>query len=117
MEAKKALDVFGKSFAKVYGDKRQCQPLNANEAILKSNEEFLEPATSIIKLLGGVCKTAVVSGRDVSNVCKWRWSRVRGGTGGLIPTKVFPSLALEARRLGKEMKFANLIMEGAGDEN
>lgn len=44
-----------------------------------------EPATSIIGILGGVTATAEMAGVSVHTVVKWRLSRDKGGTGGVIP--------------------------------
>jgi len=45
----------------------------------------LEPAKTIIGMLGGPERVAVITGRHVSRVYRWMYPAHRGGTGGVIP--------------------------------
>lgn len=47
-------------------------------------DEHLEPARSVIAKLG-VEKVAEITGKHVSRVYRWMYSKARGGTGGFIP--------------------------------
>jgi hypothetical protein len=45
----------------------------------------MDPATAIIKKLGGEAKVAAIVGRALSAPYRWQHEKSRGGTGGLIP--------------------------------
>ena len=45
----------------------------------------MEPATAIIKKLGGEAKVAGIAGTALSAPYRWQHEKSRGGTGGLIP--------------------------------
>lgn len=47
----------------------------------------VEPAYSIIEVLGGVRRVAEVTGRHYSRVYRWMYPDERGGTGGIIPAR------------------------------
>ncbi|MBM2293808.1 hypothetical protein JQX09_17915 [Sulfitobacter pseudonitzschiae] len=57
----------------------------------------MEPATSIIKAFGGTRAVSELTGVHIAQVSKWRWSKERGGTDGLIPMKHSVVLLREAR--------------------
>ncbi len=46
----------------------------------------MEPASSIIKALGGVNAVAEITGAHRTRVYKWMKSKREGGTDGFIPT-------------------------------
>ncbi|TPN69768.1 hypothetical protein [Mesorhizobium sp. B1-1-5] len=48
------------------------------------SETHLEPAKSIIAKVG-IENIAKITGKHVSRVYRWMYSKERGGTGGLIP--------------------------------
>jgi hypothetical protein len=52
----------------------------------------MEPASRIIKLLGGEVAVAKVAGTAVTGPYRWQYPRGRGGTGGQIPAKYIPRL-------------------------
>ena len=45
----------------------------------------MDPATAIIKKLGGEAKVAGIAGTALSAPYRWQHEKSRGGTGGLIP--------------------------------
>jgi hypothetical protein len=45
----------------------------------------MDPATTIIKKLGGEAKVAGIVGTALSAPYRWQHEKSRGGTGGLIP--------------------------------
>jgi hypothetical protein len=45
----------------------------------------MDPATAIIRKLGGEAKVAGIVGTAVSAPYRWQHEKSRGGTGGLIP--------------------------------
>ena len=61
---------------------------------------MLEPATSIIKLCGGVEAVAAMTNRHPTRVLRWMHPKSKGGTGGLIPTDLQEPLLLAAREKG-----------------
>ncbi|RWO29612.1 MAG: hypothetical protein EOS10_22485 [Mesorhizobium sp.] len=55
------------------------------------SEAHLDPAKSIIAKIG-IEKAAEITGKHVSRVYRWMYSKERGGTGGLIPNDAAPAL-------------------------
>lgn len=49
------------------------------------SDRNLEPASSVLALIGGVEVAARITGKHVSRVYRWTYPRERGGTGGVIP--------------------------------
>ena len=45
----------------------------------------MEPATTIIRKLGGEARVAAIAGTALSAPYRWQHEKSRGGTGGLIP--------------------------------
>lgn len=74
-------------------------------------EEYLEPAASVIKMLGGVVKVSKIVNRHPSRICDWRISRERGGTGGEIPTAALPKLRKAAKEIGKSATLSAHLAE------
>lgn len=60
----------------------------------------MEPANTIIQLCGGFQAVADMTGRDVSRIHRWTYSKEKGGTGGVIPADVQAQLLSEAVRRG-----------------
>ncbi len=60
----------------------------------------MEPANTIIQLCGGFQAVADMTGRDVSRIHRWTYSKEKGGTGGVIPADVQTLLLSEAVRRG-----------------
>lgn len=83
----------------------------------RQKEEFLEPATSVIELFGGVAKVSRITKRHPSRVCALRISRARGGTGGEIPSKIMPRLRAAAQKIGKSATFAALLAEAQNESD
>jgi hypothetical protein len=53
----------------------------------KRCREVFEPASSIIRALGGHVKASEITGKAVLTVYRWTYSTADGGTGGHIPPK------------------------------
>lgn len=63
----------------------------------------MEPAASIIKLLGGDTAVAEITGVHRTRVANWKRAKDVGGTGGVIPFKHVPMLLNAAREQGKAL--------------
>lgn len=57
----------------------------------------MEPAASIIALLGGDTAVAAITGVHRTRVANWKRPKVTGGTGGVIPLKHISKLLDAAR--------------------
>jgi len=57
----------------------------------------LEPAKSIIELLGGEAVVSEITGTAFTAPYRWQASVEKGGTGGLIPQKHIPALLAYAK--------------------
>lgn len=57
----------------------------------------MEPARTIIDLLGGPNKVAEIAGVHRTRVSNWARSKDAGGTGGVIPFKHVPALLAAAK--------------------
>ncbi len=55
-------------------------------------------AGRVIAKCGGVAQTAKLCGRSPVSVHKWRHTREKGGTGGLVPTEAAQALMAAAQR-------------------
>lgn len=63
------------------------------------NEQQVAPvAARIIKKAGGAIRVAKICGRSEASVHKWKWSKEKGGTGGLVPSNCAQRLMSAARR-------------------
>lgn len=60
----------------------------------------MEPASSIIKKLGGEAVVAKVTGMAYTAPYRWQHPREKRGTGGAIPAKHIPALMAYAREQG-----------------
>ena len=45
----------------------------------------MDPARTIIEMIGGVDVTSRITGKHISRVYRWMYPHERGGTGGTIP--------------------------------
>ena len=59
-------------------------------------KEHLEPAASIIEKIG-VSEIAKIVSKHESRVYRWRMSKEKGGTGGVVPHEDAQKLLLEAQ--------------------
>lgn len=60
----------------------------------------MEPASTIVKSLGGSTKVGMLIGVHRTRVSSWSRPKSKGGTGGLIPFRHVPRLLEEARNQG-----------------
>jgi hypothetical protein len=63
----------------------------------------MEPASTIIRQLGGPNKVAEIAGVHRTRVSNWKRPSERGGTGGVIPLKHIPKLIAAAKEAGVKM--------------
>lgn len=63
----------------------------------------MEPAATIIKLLGGDTAVAAITGVHRTRVANWKRERDVGGTGGVIPFRHVPALLKAAKERGKPL--------------
>lgn len=73
--------------------------------IFDIEDRFESQAERVVKKFGGVAPllaafAAIGKPRTRASVYKWTWDPKRGGTGGLIPTRVWPDLLMAARIAG-----------------
>ena len=60
----------------------------------------MEPATSIIKTLGGAAQVARIAGVHRTRVYSWMRPVSAGGTGGYIPLRHIPKIIAQAKADG-----------------
>lgn len=62
-------------------------------------DQLISPiAANVIRKCGGVANVARITGRNAVSVHKWRHSKAKGGTGGLIPVEPAQELMAAALR-------------------
>lgn len=71
------------------------------------------PAARVIEKCGGHKTVAEWCGVDVSRVHRWTYSKKKGGTDGLIPTKQQRRLLEKARSAGVELSPADFFDQQA----
>lgn len=78
----------------------------------------MEPASSVISLLGGSSRVADICGLHRVTVAKWKVPSQGGskGTGGRIPQKYFQTLLTAAHELGIPLTSDDLIFGVRKDE-
>ena len=69
----------------------------------------MEPASKIIKLLGGPTKVAAIAGVHRTRVSNWCRPKDKGGTGGVVPLRHVPLLLGFANANGIEIYAADFI--------
>lgn len=70
---------------------------------------LMEPARTIINLLGGPNAVAFIAGVHRTRVSNWARPRASGGTGGSIPFKHVPALINAARGKGLELSAEDFL--------
>lgn len=68
-----------------------------------------EPATTLIKALGGLTAVSKAAGVSVVTVQRWRFPIENGGTGGFIPRKHHPRLMEVAQQRGVDLSPAAFV--------
>lgn len=68
----------------------------------------LDPARSVIAKIG-IDNVSRITGKHVSRVYRWMYSKERGGTGGLIPQSDAPTLLEYAREHKIDLKAADFF--------
>lgn len=80
-----------------------------------SETELSPVASHVIGKCGGVAIVSRITGRAPVTVHKWRHSREKGGTGGLIPSEAQAKLMAAARRGEIQLTPADFF-EAGGEE-
>lgn len=73
----------------------------------------MEPATSIVRSLGGPTEVAAIVGVHRTRVHGWMRPKSAGGTGGVIPFKHVPKLISAARGMGKALSADDFLPPAA----
>ena len=73
----------------------------------------LEPARTVIEKSGGVDAVSKITGRSVSRVYRWMYSRERGGTGGAVPHGEARTLLDHAVATGGALTAADFFLTSA----
>lgn len=60
----------------------------------------LDPAASIIAVLGGLSSVAKAANTSTTTVQRWRLPKQKGGTGGFIPRRHHEALLAKSSELG-----------------
>lgn len=68
-----------------------------------------DPATTIIEKCGGPDAVAQITGRNYTQVCRWRYSKKKGGTGGTIPGPCARAILQHATTHGLEISAADFL--------
>ena len=70
---------------------------------MKRKRDHIEPAATIIKLLGGLSAVAEGTATTTTTVQRWRSTRTDGGTDGYIPRKWHGKLIAMAEAQGVKL--------------
>lgn len=79
----------------------------------KKEHSNLEPAASVIALLGGPKQTAIITGKTENWVSRWPRPEKRGGTGGKIPYKAARKIVAYVRAQNIEFPIEKLFDDSA----
>lgn len=71
----------------------------------------MEPASTIVKKLGGTGVVARVTGVHITRVSGWQRPREKGGTGGRIPQGHIPRLVEYANENGIDLSFKDFFRD------
>jgi hypothetical protein len=74
----------------------------------------MDPATAIIRKLGGEAKVAGIAGTALSAPYRWQHEKSRGGTGGLVPQAHHRTLLDYADAHGIALTAEEFLMPRAG---
>ena len=69
----------------------------------------MEPASTIIKLLGGPTRVAGIVSIHRTRVSNWMRPKGKGGTGGRIPQSHIPALLTAARERGLDISAEQML--------
>lgn len=82
---------------------------------MKRKRDHIEPAATIIKLLGGISAVAEGTATTTTTVQRWRSKRDDGGTDGYIPRKWHGKLLAMAEARGVNLNPSSFIDPSAID--
>lgn len=69
----------------------------------------LDPAATIIALLGGLSAVAEAADTSTTTVQRWRLPRTKGGSDGYIPRRHHAALIKRSRRIGVALTHAAFL--------
>lgn len=69
----------------------------------------MEPASTIVRALGGPTLVAKIAGVHRTRVSNWCRPKDKGGTGGVIPFKHVPALIAAAREQGSNLSASDFL--------
>jgi hypothetical protein len=69
----------------------------------------LEPATSIIRKLGGIEAVIEITGCGATTPYTWTYPKSKNGSGGLIPQRYHPAMLDYARRHGIDLRAEDFL--------
>lgn len=75
----------------------------------------MEPASTIVKTLGGPAKVAALVGVHRTRVSNWMRPKEAGGTGGTVPFRHVPKLLNEARDRGIPLSADDFLPQDTAD--
>lgn len=75
----------------------------------------MEPAKSIIEMLGGANAVAAFVNRKAPTVYRWAYPKSRGGLDGNVPAELRPKLIEMAAGLGKSLDHADFYRREAAE--
>jgi hypothetical protein len=71
--------------------------------------DYLDPAASVIRKLGGAIETSKIAGVSHTRVYRWRLPKERDGTGGTIPHEHWSVLLKAAVERGIDLTVNDLL--------
>lgn len=82
-----------------------------NNTYMDNNKVMhLSPAEYVIKVFGGVRKTARAIGRTAPSISKWQKARDNKGTGGRVPTAAAEIILQIAQRDSLDITASDLLL-------
>jgi len=84
--------------------------------MLAMTDKQLEPARTVLEKIGGVDVAAKVTGKHVSRIYRWTYSREKGGTGGVVPHEDATKLLEHARANQIDLKAEDFFVVGSSSE-
>jgi hypothetical protein len=67
-------------------------------------EDYLEPAQTVVRILGGIGNTSIAANVHRTRVNRWLLPKENGGTGGLVPSRHHQPLLDWAKENGRPLK-------------
>lgn len=71
---------------------------------MQGMREYLEPAATVVRILGGIGNTSKAAGVHRTRVNRWLLPKENGGTDGLVPVKHHQPLLNWAKENGRDLE-------------